>query len=96
MTISREKVRQISRLARISLDEDELDSYRQDLSQILDWVSQLEKVETDSVAPFSDMGGNLFDCAREDLVEPAPSRESLLANAPEQADGFFTVPRILE
>lgn len=96
MTISREKVRQISQLARISLNEDELDQFRDDMNQILNWMRQLEEVNTESVPPFSDMGGNLFERARDDIAEPAPAREQLLANAPQITDGFYTVPRVLE
>ena len=96
MTIERKTVRQISRLARISLDESEIDHFGNDLGRILDWVQQLEAVDTESVAPFSDMGGELLSRARDDVAEPAPPRDDLLANAPESSEGFFTVPKILE
>ena len=96
MTVSIDKVRQISLLARISLEEAELERFRKDLNRILGWVQQLETVNTETLAPFSDMGGNLFERARDDTVLPVPSREKLLANAPESLDGCFIVPKILE
>ena len=96
MTISLDTVRHISRLVRISLDEAETERFREDLSRILDWVHQLESVDTDALPPFSDMGGNLLERARDDSVLPVPAREELLANAPQSQDGCFAVPRILE
>ena len=96
MTVSLDKVRQISQLARISLEEAELERFRQDLSCILGWVQQLEEVDTEALTPFSDMGGNLLECARDDVVLPVPSPEKLLANAPESQDDCFAVPKILE
>ena len=96
MTVSLDKVRQISQLARISLEEAELERFRRDLNSILDWMNQLEEIDTETLAPFSDMGGNLLECARDDVVLPVPAREKLLANAPESQDGCFVVPKILE
>ena len=96
MTISLDAVRQISNLARISLEDAEMEGFREDLSRILGWVCQLESVDTEMLAPFSDMGGNLLERAWDDTVSSPPSREKLLANAPEGLDGCFAVPKILE
>ena len=96
MTISLDTVRKISQLARISLEEAELERFQEDLIRILNWVRQLEMVDTETLPPFSDMGGNLLERARNDIALPAPAHEQLLANAPQSLEGCFAVPRILE
>ena len=96
MKISLDTVRRISRLACISLEKAELERFREDLSHILEWARQLESVDTEALAPFSDMGGDLLECSREDAALSVPSREKLLANASESLDGCFAVPKILE
>ena len=96
MNITTKTIRQIATLSRLQLEEDELEQFREDLSQILDWMGQLESVDTDGVDAFTGMGGSLLDHARDDSTAQTPSPDVLLSNAPERVDDFFTVPKILE
>ena len=96
MTVTLETIRQIAALSRLHLEENELEQFRDDLSQIIDWMGQLESVDTSGIDAFAGMGGSLLDRARADTAEPTPSPDTLLSNAPKRVDDFFTVPKILE
>lgn len=90
-----EKVKYLSNLARLGLSEDELSSFAPELRQIMEFVEQLKLASTDNVKPTNQVTG-LSDVWREDEVKPSKlTREELLANAPDQQDGFIKVKRIL-
>jgi aspartyl-tRNA(Asn)/glutamyl-tRNA(Gln) amidotransferase subunit C len=95
MAITREEVLHVARLARLSLPESEADRLRGELSAILDYVKQLDRLDTRDVVPTSHAieTGTPF---RDDVVEPFGDREALLANAPDRQNDFFRVPRIIE
>ena len=95
MAITREEVLHVARLARLSLSEAEADRLREQLSAILDYVKQLDRLDTRDVAPTSHdvETGTPF---RNDVVQPFGDREALLANAPDRLNDCFRVPRIIE
>ena len=65
------------------------------LDYIVDFVNRLQQVDTENVAPTAHVlpVQNVF---REDVVKPSLDRELALSNAPQQEDGYFRVPKILE
>ena len=83
MAITREEVLHVARLARLSLSEAEAERLRGQLSAFLDYVKQLDRLDTRDVAPTSHAieTGTPF---RDDVVEPFGDREALLANAPDR------------
>lgn len=93
--ISEEQVRQVARLARLKLTDEQLRRYAVDLAAILDYVEQLEGVDTEGVEPLSHplALGNVF---REDQVGPSLAPDAALANAPQRQDNFFRVPKVLD
>ncbi|HEY3489227.1 MAG TPA: Asp-tRNA(Asn)/Glu-tRNA(Gln) amidotransferase subunit GatC [Candidatus Deferrimicrobiaceae bacterium] len=95
MAISTDEVRHVARLARLALSEGELDTLCGQLGQILDYVKQLDRLDTAGVTPTSHAveTGTPF---REDVVVPFPDKEALLANAPDREGDAFRVPRIIE
>ncbi|HEX7519561.1 MAG TPA: Asp-tRNA(Asn)/Glu-tRNA(Gln) amidotransferase subunit GatC [Candidatus Deferrimicrobium sp.] len=95
MAITREEVLHVARLARLSLPEAEAERLREQLSTILDYVKQLDRVDTHDVIPTSHAveTGTPF---RDDVVETFGDREALLANAPDRKNDCFRVPRIIE
>jgi len=95
MSITREEVLHVARLARLSLPEAEADRLREQLSAILDYVKQLDRLDTRDVVPTSHAveTGTPF---RNDVVEPFGDTEALLANAPDRHNDCFRVPRIIE
>ena len=93
--ISRSDVEHVARLARLSLDEAELERTRAQLSTILEYIDKLRELDTDAVEPTAH-AVPLVNVMREDTVEPCFPREAMLANAPDPAGEFFRVPRIIE
>ena len=95
MEISKEQVEHVAKLARLEVSEDEKATFARQLSGILTYMDQLKELDTTGVEPTATVlpTDNVF---REDEVRPSLSQEHALANAPDQADGFFRVPKILE
>jgi len=92
--ISAEDVRKVAQLARLQLPEDKVQSYTVQLERILDYVAQLEAVDTEGVPPTT-RAVEVVNVTREDRIEPTPVREDLLNLAPQREGDFFRVPKIL-
>ncbi len=92
--ISKEVVEKVAKLSRLNLDEAEIALYAEQLSQILDTMEGLQQIDTDGVVPLAHVLPieNVF---REDDVGQCFRQEEVLANAPEQSDGMFQVPKIV-
>jgi aspartyl-tRNA(Asn)/glutamyl-tRNA(Gln) amidotransferase subunit C len=95
MSMDKATVANVARLARIRLNEEELDLYTRELSGILDWIEQLQAVNTDGVEPMSSVVERLLP-EREDAVTDGNIQEDVLANAPESAHGYYVVPKVVE
>jgi aspartyl-tRNA(Asn)/glutamyl-tRNA(Gln) amidotransferase subunit C len=95
MKISRQEVEHVARLARLRFQEEELEKFTRQLDAILDHISKLNRLDLEGVEPTYHVL-DLVNVLREDVVVPSLPREVALANAPERADGFFKVPRIIE
>jgi len=95
MEITKEQVEHVARLARLEVSDDEKTVFARQLSGILTHIDQLKGLDTAGVEPTATVlpADNVF---REDEVRPSLTQEQALANAPDQADGFFRVPKILE
>ncbi len=95
MSLSREQVLHIAKLARIALTPEEVERFREQLSSILDHFALLSEVPTEDVEPTAHPLP-LKNVMREDVVQPSLPREEVLRNAPEQEDGMFRVRAVLE
>jgi len=95
MKISKQEVEHVAKLARLEITETEKEAFSQQLSAILTYVEKLNQLKTEGVEPTATVLGqtNVF---REDKARPSLPVEKALANAPEQAGGFFVVPKIIE
>lgn len=95
MRISREEVEHVAKLARLEITEAEKEAFSKQLSDILSYFQQIKAIDTQGVEPTATVleQTNVF---REDQVRPCLPVEKALANAPEQAEGFFCVPKIIE
>jgi aspartyl-tRNA(Asn)/glutamyl-tRNA(Gln) amidotransferase subunit C len=92
--ITRDEVLYVARLARLEVEEAATDKLAAQIGSILDYVDQLNQVDTAGVAPTSHALA-LTNVFREDAVRPHIEREAALANAPAQEDGCFLVPKIV-
>lgn len=95
MSVSIQDVEHVAKLARLDLTEEEKEMYAKQLSEIVAYVDQLNEVDTEQVAPTSHVL-ELVNVMREDESRPSPSIEQVLKNAPDEEDGHFRVPAVLE
>ena len=93
--ISEEHVEQVARLARLALQPEEKRRLTEQLNAILAYMEQLNEVPADSVEPTAHVL-DLVNVFRDDTVRQTLSAEEALANAPEAAQHYFVVPRIIE
>jgi aspartyl-tRNA(Asn)/glutamyl-tRNA(Gln) amidotransferase subunit C len=93
--ISREEVLKLAELARLRLSEEEIVSLQRDLDQMLEYVRQLQQVDTEGIEPMSH-SIDLKSVMRPDEVKPSLPVEEALKNAPERVDDFFIVPRVVD
>lgn len=95
MALDRDTVARIATLARIRVPQDELEALTGELSGILAWVEQLGEVDVDGVAPMTSAVETVAH-ERDDAVTDGGYPDKILANAPERAMDFFTVPKVVE
>lgn len=95
MKIDRESIKKIAHLARLEFDEESAEKIAKDVSQILDWVEQLNEVDTTDVEPLTTMSTEVNDM-REDKIGNHLSHEEALKNAPKSDTDYFRVPKVLE
>lgn len=88
-------VQRIAKLARIELDDTHTPIIQKELSSILDMVEQMQAVDTDGIQPMSHPM-DATQCLRTDEVTEPDQRDALMADAPEQQDGLFIVPKVVE
>jgi len=95
MSIDKNTVRKVARLARIRTSDADAEVLSTELSKILTMIEQLNEVKTDGIEPMTSVIEMQMP-AREDKVTDGGIPEKILANAPEQAAGFFVVPKVVE
>jgi aspartyl-tRNA(Asn)/glutamyl-tRNA(Gln) amidotransferase subunit C len=95
MAIDKETVAKIARLARIKVPEAEQEVLAVELSNILGWVEQLSEVDTAGVEPMTSVVDAVAP-RRPDKVTDGGYPERVTVNAPDAADGFYTVPKVVE
>ena len=95
MTIDRKVVDHVAQLARLDLSEQERTRYAEQLGRILEYCAKLDELDTTEVEPTSHVIAmtNVF---RDDVVGTSLSRDAVLTGAPDQEDGFFKVPPVIE
>ena len=93
--ISREEVAHLARLSRLAVSDDELDRFAGQLDVILQAVARVGEVTAADIPPTSH-SVPLTNVLREDVVGPCLTPDEALSGAPDQADGRFRVPRILD
>ena len=95
MSIDTETVKRVANLARIRVTENELLHLSNELSAILEFMQQLNKVDIKNIEPLTSvtpMNLNL----REDIVNDGEKTQEVLMNAPKRSEGFFAVPKVIE
>jgi aspartyl-tRNA(Asn)/glutamyl-tRNA(Gln) amidotransferase subunit C len=95
MSVDKNTVRKVARLARIAVPEERLEPLAGELNAILAWIEQLNEVNIDGVEAMTTPVAMTLPM-REDVVSDGNIRDQVLANAPKTEDGFFVVPKVVE
>ncbi len=94
MKITRDEILHVAHLARLGIDDDEIDKFAEQIGTILSYVDTLNTVNTDGIKPTSH-AINLTNAFREDGNTNASDRDASLSNAPLKEDGTFLVPKVI-
>ncbi|MDE1940453.1 MAG: Asp-tRNA(Asn)/Glu-tRNA(Gln) amidotransferase subunit GatC [Alphaproteobacteria bacterium] len=95
MSVDKDTVRRIAKLARLALEEERVEPMVQELNGILNWVEQLKEVNVDGVAPLTSVVEQRLKM-RDDVVTDGNVADALMVNAPGGEDHFFIVPKVVE
>ena len=93
--IDAEQVRKVARLARLELEEREVEEFAGQLSSILEYVEKMNELDTEGVEPLAHCLP-ISNVLREDVARESIGSEAALANAPQRDGEFFKVPKILD
>jgi aspartyl-tRNA(Asn)/glutamyl-tRNA(Gln) amidotransferase subunit C len=88
-------VQHIANLARLALSDEETDKFGQQLGGILSYVEKLGELDTSGIEPTSHTLA-ISNVMREDVPRSSLAKDTALANAPDRADNFYRVPKIIE
>lgn len=95
MSITKETVAKVAKLARIKITEAEQEKFAGELTGIMNWIEQLSEVDTDGVEPLTSVVDVKLH-QRHDTINDGDYRDQILSNAPEAQEGFFVVPKVVE
>ncbi|WP_373085737.1 Asp-tRNA(Asn)/Glu-tRNA(Gln) amidotransferase subunit GatC [Sneathiella sp.] len=95
MSLDKAAVAKVANLARIRIEEKDLEPMAAELNNILGWVEQLSEVDTENVEPMTSVADMRMRW-RADVVTDGGYVEDIVANAPGHEDGFFAVPKVIE
>ena len=95
MALTKEEVAHVALLSRLELSDDMAEKMADQLSRVLDYIAKLNELDTERVEPLSHPGA-LSNVFRDDAPKPSLAVREALKNAPDKANGFFRVPRVIE
>ena len=95
MPIDKNQVKKVAKLSRISLDDSKLESLSKDLVSILNFVEQLNKLDTYEIKPLTSVIDKSLD-TRDDTVSDGQIKDQILKNSPEKNEDFFIVPKVVD
>jgi aspartyl-tRNA(Asn)/glutamyl-tRNA(Gln) amidotransferase subunit C len=95
MSIDRNMVRRIAKLARIRVSEEDLPRLEGELNSILKWIEMLNEVDTTDIVPMTSVV-KMSIKMRDDIVTEGQNPAAVTANAPKTEDNFYVVPKVVE
>ena len=95
MSIDKDTVKHISKLARISVDEKQIHNLTKDLSSIMKFIEKLNELNTDKTIPLTSIINSSLK-SRQDEVKDGKIRDQILKNSPENNEEFFVVPKVVD
>ncbi len=95
MSIDKNQVKKVAKLSRISLDDNKLESLSKDLVSILNFVEQLNELNTKKIEPLSSIVDKTLE-PRSDKINDGKIKDEILKNSPDKNEDFFIVPKVVE
>ena len=95
MSIDKDTAAKVAKLARIKVEEHELDALAGEFNAILGFIEQLNELDVDDIAPMTSVTPMRLK-RRTDVVTDGDQQDKVLANAPDAREGFFAVPKVVE
>ena len=95
MSIDKDKIKHVAKLARISLDEKKTDSLTKDLSSIFKFIEQLNELDTKKIEPLSSILNEPLR-SRSDQIDDGKIKDQILENSPKKNEEFFIVPKVID
>ena len=95
MSIDKNQVKKVAKLSRISLDDSKLESLSKDLDSILNFVEQLNKLDTKKTEPLTSIVDKTLE-PRSDKINDGKIKDQILKNSPDKNEEFFIVPKVVE
>ena len=95
MSINKDTIKKISKLARISVTIEETDRLEKDLNSILKFVEQLKELNTDKITPIASVSDQRLTMNKDEIIK-INEKEEILKNAPEKNSNYYIVPKVIE
>ena len=95
MSIDKNQVKKVAKLSRISLDDSKLESLSKDLDSILNFVEELNKLDTNKTQPLTSIVDKTLE-PRKDKIDDGKIKDQILKNSPDNNEEFFIVPKVVE
>ena len=95
MSIDLKTIKHISKLSRISVDEQKAEKLTKDLNSIFDFKEKLNELKTDNVQPLTSIAETTLKL-RPDEIKSENLREQIIKNSPENNEDYFVVPKVIE
>lgn len=95
MQVSKEEILHIAKLADLNLNEDEVAKYKEDLQEILNFANVVNNAKVEGLEETIGINESYNVFRKDEVIEPQ-DREELLQNAPEQQEGMFKIPKVIQ
>ena len=95
MSLDKEKIKHVAKLARISVNQAKVDSLTKDLNSIFKFIEQLNEIDTNKIEPLTSILNQSLR-SRKDEINDGKIREKVLKNSPKDSEEFFVVPKVVE
>ena len=94
MEISKEEILHIASLASLKIKDEEIEEYRKNLAEILNFANTINSIDTSKIEGTSGISSNV-NVFREDVVKEFDNKDGLMQNAPEKSNNMFVIPRVI-
>ena len=94
MEIKKEEIMHIAKLASLKIKDEEIEEYRKNLQDILNFANTINSVDTENIEETNGTSANV-NCFREDKVKNFEDENLLMQNAPEQENNMFKIPKVI-